>query len=239
MDRLRYEIRIMGLSAGATPLLIISALLVLIGLLRLFTAHGTPATMTDLLTAGIEMLLPLAGGVIVAAVLTQDTALELQLTLPAPYRQTVFRRTAIIVGWTGLITLLVATVIFALHLWRVPAQIMTWQGGMLYLGEQLIWLSPLLWFAGIGTCLALWLQSSALSGAILSVIWLLEAFTQLFFTIPWLHPFWLFPTTFAPEIDFWLVNRCALLGMAILFFALGWWLLRRPESLVRIGSHQS
>lgn len=65
-------------------------------------------------------------------------------------------------------------------------------------------------------------------------IWIVEAiFYGYFALITWLRPIFLFPTTLAPGIDFWLLNRLELLGIALTILGLGWLLLHNTETLLQ------
>jgi hypothetical protein len=98
----------------------------------------------------------------------------------------------------------------------------------------LTWIAPLLWFVAAGFCLALLIRSRSASGAILGGIWIVEAiFYGYFALITWLKPFFLFPTTLAPGIDFWLPNRLGLPGIALAFLVTGWLLLYNAAALLQ------
>ncbi len=230
MDRFRYELRILGWRVG-TP-----ALAVLIG--SALVAVGI-ATLTDFLTATIEMLLPLSAGIISAMLLTQDVCMELHLTLPAPFARTALRRFGLVLAWTALCAWLGASSLFTLNLWRVPAQIQAWPPLARYLGEQLVWIAPLLWLAAIGLGLALVLRNPTASAALIGGIWIVETFAASFFTAVWLHPVFLFPTTFAPFVDFWLTNRLELIVTGLFLVPLCRILLGNTEALLRSGSAEN
>lgn len=239
MNRLRYEVQIMGRRVIATPLIIMLGVILSLVALQIFKLHSNRATNIDMLTASVEMLLPLAAAVVIATLVTQDAALELQLTLPTPYRQTAMRRVALVLGWTACVALVATTGIFATQLWRVPAQVQAWSTPQLWLAAQLVWLAPLLWLCGVSLVVTLLLRNPIASVSLLGGIWIIETFAANFFTVAWLHPFFLFPTTFTPWVDFWLTNRWELLMMGSILLPLGWLLLRNDEALLQSNSATS
>jgi hypothetical protein len=86
----------------------------------------------------------------------------------------------------------------------------------------------------LGFCLALLIRSRSASAALLGGVWIVEAiFYGYFALIGWLKPIFLFPTTLAPAIDFWLPNRLSLLGIALALLVLGWLLLYNTEALLQ------
>jgi hypothetical protein len=187
------------------------------------------------------MLLPLSAGVAAATLPSQDASIELQLSAPTSFGSTLFRRFGALLLWTGLIAWLVATCLFALQLWHVPTQIHTWATIWRYATEQLVWLSPLLWLSSVGLCLALLARSSVASAAALGGVWLLETFGTVWLSAAWLHPLFLFPTTFAPSIAFWFSNRLEVAGIGLALMPLCWLLLRDLEPLLRnaVAEHAS
>ncbi|MGO8946774.1 MAG: hypothetical protein ACLQUY_03730 [Ktedonobacterales bacterium] len=236
MYRAYYEVRILGWQAIAPPLLIlIGGALGAIAITAL-TAHGTHATLTTFLTALCEMLLPLAAGMICAMTLLHDTALELQLALPASFAATTLLRWGLLVAWVALCVGMGMCIIVALGLWHVPSQIQGWAAPQRFLAAHLIWLAPLLWLSTVGLTLALLLRNPIASATLLGGIWISETFAASAFTNPWLQPFFLFPTTFTPGIDFWLLNRLELLATVIIALPFCWWLLRDHEAVFQIAS---
>lgn len=231
-DRLRYELRIMGKRVILTPILIMAGFALLAGLLMII--HADKLRISQVLTASLEMLLPLAAGVIVATITTHDTAIELQLTMPRRYPITVFWRLSLIVGWIGCIALLSSVFIFHLKFWRVPSLGRSWGVLPQFLVGQLTWLAPLFWFVAVGLCLALLIRSRSASGALVGGIWIVETIFYGFFAYTdWLRPVFLFSTTLAPSINFWLTNRIELLSTALMLLPLGWLLLHNSEALIQ------
>ena len=87
LDRLRYEVQLMGRRVILTPVLVMADFALLAGLLHYL--HTNPART---LSASLELILPIAAGVVVATVISQDQVIELQLTLPRQYHLTSRRR---------------------------------------------------------------------------------------------------------------------------------------------------
>src|SRR5579859_621909 len=101
LDRLRYEIRLMGRRVILTPILVMVGFGVFAVLLTYL--HVIPARF---LAAGLEMILPLMAGVVVATITSQDPAIELQLTVPKKYSVTAMGRLILITAWAAFIALL-------------------------------------------------------------------------------------------------------------------------------------
>ncbi len=230
LDQVRYELRILGIWVFFIPILIILCLVLIAGLLMIL--HTTPLRIAQILTASLEMLLPLAAGSITTTVISHDPALELQLTMPKKYPLTAMGRLSLIVAWTAAISFITSIFIYHLKFLRIPTQVQTWGVVPQVLIEQLTWLAPLLWFTAVGLCLALIIRSRVASSALLAGIWIIEAiFYGYFLFIDWLKPLFLFPTTLAPSINFWLLNRYEVLGTAIILLPLGWLLIHNSEAL--------
>ncbi len=235
LDRLQYEIKLMGKRVILTPILVMvgfTLFALLLHYLKVFPAR--------FLSAGLEMILPLAAGVIVATITSQDPAIELQLTVPKKYHRTAMGRLILIALWSAIVALLASSLITAIKLAFVPTQLLSWSAPTQFLTNQLTWFSPLLWFVGMGLCLGLLTRSRNASGALLSGIWLVEiVFKDFFASTNWLQPLFLFPTTLKPALDFWLANRLEVLIMALLLLPIGWLLLRsNPEGLLKGSSEE-
>ncbi len=234
VDRLYYEIKLMGRRVILTPIL------VMVGFaLFAFLLHYLKVLPARFLSAGLEIILPLAVGVIVATIISHDPAIELQLTTPKKYQRTAMGRLVLIALWSMLIALLSSTVITAIQLGYVPIQLLGWSEPLQFFANQLTWFAPLLWFVGMGLCLAMLTRSRSASGAILSGIWLLEiVFKDFFAGTNWLHPVYLFATTLTPDANFWFTNRIEVLVMALILLPIGWLLLRNPEDLLKGSSEE-
>ncbi|MBA2392231.1 MAG: hypothetical protein H0V70_05740 [Ktedonobacteraceae bacterium] len=219
LDIVRYEIRVTGILLFAIPLLFAAGLAVLAEFLQI--GHVSQPFINDVLLAGLEACLPLTSGIIAATVATQDPAIELQLTLPLPYRSTTFLRLALLLIWTALIALLST---LALHL-ALPSVLPTSLAE-----EQLIWSAPLLWFTAVGTILALLMRNRSTSSAILGCLWVMQlVFHGYFLATVWTRPWFLFTTLYAPDISFWLANRIELILTSVIVFIATWFYLRNSE----------
>lgn len=226
-DRWRYELRVLGRWTLLTPILIMLGF----ALLALFLVTAHHGNSVRVLSASLELFLPLAVGVIAATLGIQDTAIELQLTMPRSYRQTVLYRLGWMVGWTALIACISSILIRVFGQWPHLGQLQSWGGPEQLLGEQLVWGAPLLWFAALGLCIALFLRSSMVSGMLLGAISLAEFVAHSYFAaVPWLHPIFFLATTYQADTPFWLTNRLELLGIALLLFLVGSRLLHNSEA---------
>lgn len=235
LDRLHYEIKLMGKRVLLTPIIVMLGFTLFALLL-----HYLKVIPARFLSAGLEMILPLSAGVIVATITSQDPAIELQLTVPKKYHRTAMGRLALIALWSAIVTLLTSSIITAIKLAYIPTQLLAWSAPTQFLANQLTWFSPLLWFVGMGLCLAMLTRSRTASAALLSGIWLVEiVFKDFFASTSWLQPVFLFPTTLKPAIDYWLTNRIEVLIMALLLLPIGWLLLRgNPEGLLKGSSEE-
>lgn len=242
IDRVRYELRLMGKRIILTPILVMVGFALFAELLHYL--HTDPARF---LSSSVEMILPIAAGVVVATIASHDPAIELQLTTPMLYHITAILRLLLIVGWTACIALLSSSIISALNLGFMPQPIPSWSTSLQFLTGQLVWLAPLLWFAAVGLCLALLLRSRSAAAALLGGIWIVETFFKgLFAATDWLHPVFLFPTTLVPFVgplpqavfNLWLTSRFELLGTALVLLILGWLLLHNTEGLLKGASEE-
>jgi len=219
---LPYEVRVLGGLGLAMPPMV---LLVFGGVAALAAAGGAPpGRVARVVTAGLELGLPLAAGFVAATVVAHEDALELQLGLPTRYRTTVVRRLALLAIWVGLVA--AATAAGAVGFgWRVvPTP---------FVVGQLAWLAPLLCFVAAGAGLALLTRSRSASAAFLGGMWVGQnLFAEFLAGRDWSRPVFLFATTYAPDAGFWLANRLSLVGIAVLV-ALGvWGLLNGGEALL-------
>jgi hypothetical protein len=234
--------KLMGKRVILTPILTIIGVALLAELL--ITLHTNPART---LSACLEIILPLATGVLVATITSQENAIELQLTVPKKYAVTVLGRLAMIVGWTICIAILFSISIFGFKLSYVPQPALSSSAYILFLNAQLTWIAPLLWFVAMGFCLALLLRSRSGTGALLGGIWIIEIiFKDHIAATNWLHPVFLFPTTLLPLVGFvpqnifnmWLTNRLELIGTALIILLVGWLFLHYPEGLLKTSSEE-
>ncbi len=228
-DHLRYELTILGRRALFLPHLVLGVFLLVAWSLHLLS-RGDP---TRVLSACLEIMLPLVVGILVAWLSSDDPATEIQLTLPGSYRSIVLTRTLLLVAWSLGIMLLASVMIYGLHLWWSPHTLGPWPEPWRFLFLQLPWLAPLLWFASAGLCLAQLTRSRVATSALLAGLWMIEILTWGYFAkTSWLHPLFLFSTTLSPDLDFWLVDCLEVLGIAALLCPLSWYLLGRSERLL-------
>jgi hypothetical protein len=231
-DRICYELRIMGRWVILiSPLIILTFALLGVILTIMQVSH---LRISQILTASLEMVLPLTAGLLTSTIVSYDTAIELQMTMPKTYRMTAFVRLGLIIAWTSCLDLLSSVFVYHLRFWRVPSQVETWRVLPQFLIGQLTWIAPLFWFVGVGFSLALLIRSRSASSALLGGIWIIEAiFYGYFAIIDWLKPLFLFPTTLAPDISFWLSNRIELLITALVLLLLDWFMLQNSEKLLQ------
>jgi hypothetical protein len=241
-ERFRYELQLMGKRVILTPIVVMVCFALFAELLRYL--HVIPARF---LSAGLEMILPLMAGVVVATITSQDPAIELQLTLPKKYHLTAMGRLTIITVWAACVALLSSSIITLLNLGYVPQPSHAWIAPLQFLTGQLTWVGPLLWFVAVGLCLAILTRSRAASAALLSGVWIVETLFKNFFAgTDWLRPVFLFPTTLLgltgpiPQnlFDSWLTNRIEVIGTALVLLPIGWLLLRNPEGLLKGSSEE-
>jgi len=217
---LRYEARALGVMALVVPVLVALLCGGLAGLMAL--AHARAGPIATLLSGSLEIVFPLAAGIVAASVVGHEAALEVQLTLPTPYRATVLRRLVLLLGWTACVALTMVGALAALGLWRVRQS---------FAVGQFVWLAPLLWFIATGAVAALLLHSRTASGGVLAGMWVFEiAFGYLMVGRDWLRPWFLFASTYTPGADYWLLNRIVLTATALLLGGVAWVLLGRTEA---------
>src|SRR5579864_462943 len=121
LERLRYELRIVGKWALLIPLLAMGCFALMAAILTIMQVDHL--RIAQVLTASLEMILPLVAGLLVATIVSHDTAIELQLTLPSSYRLTTLLRISLIAGWIACVALFASVFIYHLKFWRVPAQV--------------------------------------------------------------------------------------------------------------------
>jgi hypothetical protein len=213
------EARILGVTAFLVPALTAVSLIGFAVVLRIRAVNID--FVNALVLATLEAFLPLAAGIVLTTVAAKDDAIEVQLSLPTPYRNTVSRRVALILGWF-IATELAATAVIA----RSFPSALTKSG----LDSILLWLAPTLWLAAIGVTLALFLRSRATAVAILGVVWVVQlAFHGYFASYEWTRPWFLFATLYTPDAAFWQLNRLELIATAIAGLVVSWMYLRNNE----------
>lgn len=228
LDRLRYEMRLLGKPVLLTPVLVV------IGFALLLAIVNRDVTIVARSMSGsLEVLLPVAAGVIVATIVTYDRAIEVQLTMPRRYHRTASLRFLLILLWSAIVSLLTSLLLYLFNYRRLPAQIVHWSQPWQFLAWQLTWLSSTLWLVAFGLVLSLLIRSRSASGALLCVFAVAELlFHSTMDREAVYHPIYLFPLTFSPDASYWLLNRFELLGTAAVLFVLAWGLLRLPERLL-------
>lgn len=237
IDRLRYELQLMGKRAILPPLVTMGGYILFTFLLfYLRTAPGR------FLESGPEMILPMVVGMFAGTLISADPALELQLTMPRRYQKTAILRVFVILLWTAGIALLFINLAAACNLEYMLQPPQPQPGLVRFLTRELVWLGPLFWCVGIASCSGLLMKSRTAGAALLGGIWIIEIiFKDTLAYIPWLRPVLLFPTTLVtpPTVvsqdiyTLWLTSRFEVLGTGLLFVVLAWLLLRNPESLLR------
>ncbi|GCF11305.1 hypothetical protein [Dictyobacter arantiisoli] len=232
---LRYDIHALGWIVLAAPIMLLSGFLLFAVLLLIMGIDPT-----RFFVAGLEMFLPIAMGIIVSTTCTRDAALEIQLTFPRTFAATAMRRALLTLGWSALLALGATLILILLRPDIQPQQMQSLPLLLALVGDQLLWLAPLLWFTALGMFITLLTHSRTAGGALLSTIWLLEMLfiKNLLPHNPWLRPLFLFPTTLEPTISDWLSTRSEILGMALLLFILSWLLLRNREHILKGIHHE-
>ena len=180
-DRIWYELRIMGKWVILIPPLIILTFALLGEILTIMQVSHL--RISQVLTASLEMVLPLAAGLLTTTIVSYDAAIELQMTMPKTYRITAFVRLSLIIAWTSCLALFSSVLVYHLRFWRVPSQVETWKVLPQFLIGQLTWIAPLFWFVGVGFSLALLIRSRSASSALLGGIWMIEAIFYGYFAI--------------------------------------------------------
>jgi hypothetical protein len=199
-----------------------AACLFVVALAMMGLKGASQLNIANMTLAGIEGAVPLVAGIGAAWVATQDSALELQLSLPVPYRRTVWRRLALFLIWSALIEALSVTAVAVFWPWMFPTG-----SPAEYL---LAWLAPLLWFTAWGAGLALALRNRVASVALLGVVWVIELlFHTTLAANGWTRAVFFYATMFDAGAPFWATNRVELLGTAVLLFFAVWWYLGNSE----------
>lgn len=220
----RYEIRRAGWAAVLAPPLVAAVA----ALLAVVDSGAEQGGVTRNLFATLEMGLPLVAGIGAASLVGRDPAAELQLTVPTPYRATLLRRLAVVVGWTALTALLIAAILLAAGGWDDRPQA---HGAVV---GQLVWLAPTLWLAALGFLAGAAFGSPAAAAGLVAVLWILEqTFPGAVQEHRWSRLLYLFATNRGAVPADWTGNRLTLLATAIVLGSAAWLLLRRIERLVR------
>jgi hypothetical protein len=189
---------------------------------------GQPARDTALvLHSSLELALPLAAGIAAGSLVGRDSAIELQLTMPTPYRGTILRRLIVSAGWVALIALAAAAIMVASGWWD------RWPGAHEPLAGQLTWLAPTLCLSGLGLLIGALSGSPATATSAVTALWFFHlAAGSLLGQHRWSRLLYLFATTRATTDDDWLANRLTLVAAGVAMISLGWLRLRRPGRLL-------
>lgn len=217
----RHELRRAGPAALLTPPGVLLA-----GVVMVVLAASSGGAYHQVAGTVLEALLPLAAGIASSGVLTTDSAVELQLSLPVPYRQTLARRVLLTLGGAAGLSGAAAVLAAAAGLWTSPHG--PWAG-------QLTWLAPAVALGGVGVLLAALSVNAAFAGGAVAGIWVGEqSYKPWFATHSWAHPLFLFPDTrrgVVPVGD-WVANRLTLLAVGLGALAVAWVVLTHTERLL-------
>jgi hypothetical protein len=184
-------------------------------------------TTARILLGALEMAIPLAAGVACASLVGRDPAVEIQLTVPTPYRVTLLRRVAVTLAWTATVAVAAAAALIATGWWaRWPAN----HGAVV---GQLTWVAPTLGLGGAGFAAAAVFRSPAAAGALVTTVWAIQ---QFFAGLAQQHLpgrlLYLFATTRGAAPGDWTANRLTLLGAGVACTALALAVLGRSERLI-------
>ncbi len=222
----RHEVRRVGWAALLAPL-IAAGVLVLVALDGAARLEQPSRDTARVLQSLLEMALPLAAGVGAANLVGRDPAVELQLTLPTPYRATILRRLVVTAGWVAVTALSVAAVMVASGWWD------RWPAAHQPLAGQLTWLAPTLCLAGLGLLAGALSGSPALATSVVATLWVFQqAAAGPLQEHRWSRLLYLFATTRGTVQQDWIANRMTLLAAGAAMTSAGWLLLRRPSRLL-------
>jgi hypothetical protein len=238
LERLRYELKLMGGRVTLTPIVIMLSF----GLFSFLLYHSY--FVPRFLMSGLEAIVPLAAGIITVMLTSYDQAIEIQLTVPRLYHQTALWRLLLLLGWFLCIGVLSSLVIAAVNLSWLHIDLDNVPPVLGFLLAQLSWLMPLIWFVCAGFCLGALLRNWIAGTTMLSAIWLLELiFKNYFKETDWLHPVFFFATSLTPiqqvtSMTFgdWLTTRWLMCAIAIVLLLLGWWLTHNTEAVLKGSS---
>ncbi|GHO59395.1 hypothetical protein [Ktedonobacter robiniae] len=241
LDRLRYELKLMGGKVTLTP--IVSMLSFgLLSLLLIYLRNND--VLPRFLMGGLEMILPLAAGIITVMLTSYDQAIEIQLTVPRLYHLTVLRRLLLLLGWCILVGLFTSLIIATVNLSLLHLDLGSWPLVLSFLLAQLGWVAPLAWFVCAGFCLGALLRNWVAGTTVLSAIWLLEiVFKDYLKATDWLHSIFFFATTLTPielvtasTFGAWLTARWQMCAIAAALLFIGWLLTHNTEAVLKSSS---
>lgn len=241
LDRLRYELKLMGGKITLTP--IVSMLSFgLLSFLLIYLRNND--VLPRFLMGGLEMILPLAAGIITVMLTSHDQAIEIQLTVPRLYHLTVLRRLLLLLSWCTLVGLLTSLIIATLNLNLLSIDLGSWPLALSFPLAQLSWIAPLIWFVCAGFCLGALLRNWVAGTTVLSAIWLLEiVFKDYLKATDSLHSIFFFATTLTPielvtssTFGAWLTVRWQMCAIAAAFLFIGWLLTHNTEAVLKSSS---
>ncbi|GHO81225.1 hypothetical protein KSD_89960 [Ktedonobacter sp. SOSP1-85] len=241
LDRLRYELKLMGGKVTLTPIVSMLSF----GLLSLLLVYlRNNSVLPRFLMGGLEMILPLAAGIITVMLTSYDQAIEIQLTVPRLYHLTVLRRLLLLLGWCILVELFTSLIIAMANLSLLHLDLGSWPLVFSFLLAQLGWIAPLAWFVCAGFCLGALLRNWVAGTTVLSAIWLLEIlFKDYLKATDWLHSIFFFATTLTPiqlvtsnTFGAWLTARWQMCAIAAALLFIGWLLTHNTEAVLKSSS---
>ncbi|GHO70513.1 hypothetical protein KSC_094050 [Ktedonobacter sp. SOSP1-52] len=238
LDRLRYELKLMGGRVTLTPIVSMLSF----GLFSFLLPYSD--FVPRFLMGGLEMILPLAAGIITVMLTSYDQAIEIQLTVPRLYHLTILRRLLLLLGWFILVGLLSSFFIAAINLSWLHINLGSLPLALSFPLAQLSWLTPLVWFVCAGFCLGALLRNWVAGTTILSAIWLLEfVFKDYLRATDWLHSVFFFATSLTPiqqvtssTFGAWLTTRWQMCAIAAALLFLGWLLTHNTEAVLKSSS---
>lgn len=229
-DRWRHEVRRVGRSALLAPPAILAAGAALV----VSTAARNGAPVPRLAAGIVEIGLPLAAGIVVAGLVTTDPLIELQLSLPTPFRATLARRTAVLLAWAALLAAVGTSALVLAG---------AWQGRGVDAQTQLVWLAPMALLVGLGLAAGALSARSIVGIATVGALWILQVVDPAAFIAhrP-LRLVYLFangrvpgaPYTVAGRLtSVWAHDRAVLLAGGLTLAVIAWVAMRSPERLLR------
>lgn len=216
---LPYEWRILGIGANLGPLLAVMGCAFIAGMM--YIGGASNEQIQDVLSSGLELGVPLVGGIMTASIITSDRADELQRSVRTRYRTTLTRRVGIALTWSAALAILTSVILEATGYWVVP---------QVFIVSQLSWVAPLLWFTGAATMLAAILRSWAGVVSLLGGIWVIQNGAEdWFLSRAWTRPFFLFMTTHEPTAGDWTSTRLVVAVTGLILCLLGILIHARSE----------
>ncbi|KJS63320.1 hypothetical protein [Streptomyces rubellomurinus] len=221
-DRLRLELRIIGIAAPVTALAATLGGAILVIVMR---ATGAAAEHLDLAAGAVLAgFAPLGTAVAASSIVGRDPGAELVMTSTV-YRRVLFLRVGLVVVPAALVTLVDAVVFRALD---------AWPEGQGTGGYVLVWAPPMLWLVALAMLIAIGLRSPGAATGLIGGIWLAQdLMKRAVLDHPVLRAQYLFLGVDAkvPAHE-WTVNRIALPAVGVAAVIAAGLLLGRPERFV-------